>query len=154
MLALTFQIGSERLALDVRRVREVVPCVRLQPAAGAPPWLAGAFVYRGQIVHVLDLHRLVGAGECPQHLSTRIILVPHVFDGEERLLGLLAAQVADVREMPAPRQAPSRLAAPGQPDLGPLLVDGHDLIHLVDLDRLLPEPCRSLLALVPGGPPS
>ena len=64
-------------ALDIRRVREVVPRVRLRPVSGAPEWLAGLFVYRGQAVPVLDLHRLAGAGECPPHLSSRIILVPH-----------------------------------------------------------------------------
>jgi chemotaxis-related protein WspB len=151
MLTLTFQIGGERLALDVRRVREVVPHVRLQRAAGAPPWLAGAFVYRGGIVPVLDLHRLVGGGDCPPHLSTRIIIVPYRLDGEERLIGLLAAQVADVRDMP-PSPPPAGPAATDGPDLGPLLVDGRDLIHLVDLDRLLPAACRPHLALAPGGP--
>jgi chemotaxis signal transduction protein len=152
MLVLTFQIGSERLALDVRRIREVVPRVRLQPVACSPPWLVGAFVYRGQVVTVVDLHRLVGAGECPPHLSTRIILVPQVIDGEERLLGLLAAQVADLREMQPPRQGQPRLAAagqPGQPDLGPVLVDGREIVHFVDLDRLLPASYQSQLALVP-----
>ena len=41
MLVLTFQTGSERLALDVRQVREVVPQVGLQPVASGPPgWRA------------------------------------------------------------------------------------------------------------------
>jgi chemotaxis-related protein WspB len=149
MLVLTFQIGSDLLALDVRRVREVVPCVRLQRVAGSPPWLAGAFVYRGRVVPVIDLHRSIGAEEGPPRLNTRIILVPLGLDGEERLLGLLAAQVADVREMPSSSPAQARLAAPGQPDLGPVVVDGRAMVHLVDLDRLLPESYRRLLALAP-----
>ena len=36
MLALTFQVGPDRVAVDVRRVREVVPRVRLTPAVGRP----------------------------------------------------------------------------------------------------------------------
>src|SRR5579883_3328716 len=95
MLALTFQIGPNRLALDVRRAREVVPRVHLEPVAGGPDWLAGLFVYRGRVVPVIDLHRLLGAGDCPPHLSSRIILVPLGEDGA--LVGLLAAGVADVR---------------------------------------------------------
>jgi chemotaxis-related protein WspB len=149
MLVLTFQIGSDRLALDVRRVREVVPRVRLQRVACSPPWLAGVFIYRGHVVPVIDLHRLIGAAECPPHLSTRIILVPHVLDGAERLFGLLAAQVADIREMAPPSQAQTRLAVPGQPDLGPVLVTGNEIVHLVELDRLLPETYQRQLALVP-----
>ena len=36
MLALTFQVGPDRVAVDVRRIREVIPRVRLTPASGAP----------------------------------------------------------------------------------------------------------------------
>jgi chemotaxis-related protein WspB len=149
MLVLTFQVGSTRLALDVRRVREVVPRVRLQPVACGPPWLTGVFVYRGQVVPVIDLHRLVGNEECPAHLSTRIILVPHLIDGEQRLVGLLAAQVADVRDIEVPSRPQAPLTAPGRPDLGPALVDGRQLLHLVELSRLLPEAHQQQLGVVP-----
>jgi chemotaxis-related protein WspB len=160
MLVLTFQIGNDRLALDIRRVREVVPRVRLERVAGSPPWLAGLFVYRGKVVPVLDLHRLLDAGECPPHLSSRIILVPLtpqpaircVGDKgheDEVLVGLLAAQAADIRDVPdAPRAMPG-FNAPGRPDLGLTLVDEEGILHLLDLQRLLPEPVLRLVKLLP-----
>jgi chemotaxis-related protein WspB len=149
MLVLTFQVGDDRLALDIRRVREVVPRVRLERGAGSPPWLAGMFVYRGRPVPVLDLHRLLGAGECPPHLSSRIILVPLGPEGgAETLVGLLAAQVADIREVQpsGPLAALPGLHAAGQPDLGLTLVEDGGILHLLDLDRLLPQPVRNLLS--------
>ena len=147
MLVLTFQVGDDRLALDIRRVREVVPRVRLERGAGSPPWLAGMFVYRGRPVPVLDLHRLLGAGECPPHLSSRIILVPLGAEGgPETLVGLLAAQVADIREVQPSGQALPGLHAAGQPDLGLTLVEDGGILHLLDLDRLLPPPVRNLLS--------
>ncbi|MFQ3648953.1 MAG: chemotaxis protein CheW [Gemmataceae bacterium] len=142
MLALTFQIGAHRLALDIRRIREVVPRVELRPQAGGPPWLAGIFIYRGSPVPVIDLHRLLQAGECPAHLSSRIILVPV----EGGLLGLLAAQVAELREVVPPG---SDLPTLGGPELGPLVVDNGTLLHLLDLERLLPESTRSLMLRMP-----
>jgi chemotaxis-related protein WspB len=151
MLALTFQVGDTCLALDVRRVHEVVPRVRLQAVASGPPWLAGVFVYRGDVVPVIDLHRLIGSGVCPAHLSARIILVPHLLAGEQRLIGLLAAQVADVRDLEAPARAGPRLAAGGQPELGPVIVDGRRLVHLVEVGGLLPESHQRQLGLVPRG---
>jgi chemotaxis-related protein WspB len=148
MLALTFRIGDDRLALDIRQVREVVPRVRLARPAGAPPWLAGTFVYRGRAIPVIDLHRLLGAGECPPHLSSRIILVSRPGPGgEEELLGLLAARVADIREVP-----PRGQALPAAPGLGESVVLDGALVHLIDLDRLLPEAARGTLAALPGGP--
>jgi chemotaxis-related protein WspB len=146
MLALTFQIGSDRVALDVRRVRRVVPRVKLAPAPPGARGLAGQFVYRGQVVPVVDFFQLAGAGECPARLSSRIVLVPRA-DDPERLVGLLATQVADIRELPVP---PASVDAPF--GLGPPVADGAAMLRHLDVDRLLAalnlEPA---LLSVPGG---
>ena len=132
MLALTFQIGSVRVALDVRRIRRVVPRVQLLPAPAGTRGLVGLFVYRGQVVPVLDLYRLAGAGDCPPHLSSRIVLVPYP-SGSDRLVGLLATQVAEIREL---------LASPAENlesenGLGPPMVDGTGVLRVLDPDRLI-----------------
>lgn len=145
MLVLTFQVGDERLALDIRNVAEVVPRVRLRRPAGAPPWLAGCFVYRGRIVPVVDLHRLIGAGECPPHLSSRIVLVNRTDPNGAWLLGLLAARVDDVREVETAVAPLDRFTAADQPDLGPLLVDKGQMLRRLELDRLLPAPLQRLV---------
>ena len=149
MLVLTFQVGSECVAVDVRRVREVVPRVRLTASPGGPAWIAGVFVYRGQVVPVIDLHRLTGAGECPPHLSSRIILVPFPA-GSESLVGLLATQVADIRELPTPSAASEPLTAPAR--LGPAMADGTGIIRLLDPDLLLAAAGLSPTAFPGAGP--
>jgi chemotaxis-related protein WspB len=147
MLALVFQVGRDRVAVDVRLVRQVVPRVALSPVGGGPPGVAGVFVYRGRVVPVVDLHRLAGAGDCPLHLSSRIILVPHRAGGGEALVGLLATQVAEIREV-APELAQ---AAPAESDLGPVLPDGHGVLHLLDPDRVLGQFATGG-PLAPGAP--
>ena len=144
MLALTFQVGHERVALDVRRIQEVVPRVQLTPASGRPSWVAGVFVYRGQVVPVVDMHRMTGAGECPTHLSSRIIIVP-VPAGSGNLIGLLATQVADIREIPK-TDSPS-LASPTA-GLGPPMADGTAILRVLDPDRLLAN--TDLVAIAPA----
>ena len=145
MLALFFQVGPDRVAVDVRRVREVVPRVRLSVAVGGPAWVAGRFVYRGQVVPVVDLHALVGAGPCPPHLSSRIILFPWPADSGS-LVGLLATQVADIRRVDAvpPPEADADLG------LGPVVPDGPDLLRLLDPDRLLAALAARSSGLIPG----
>ena len=153
MLVLTLQIADNRLALDIHRVLEVVPRVQLRRAAGSPEWLAGLFVYRGQVVPVLDLHRLLAAGECPPHLSSRIILVPmtpgQAVSEDEPLLGLLAAQAADIRDVQPAGQPLPGLNTPGRPDLGLTLVDSSGILHLIDVERLVPAPLQQMLAVFP-----
>ncbi len=153
MLVLTFQVGNDRLALDIRRLREVVPRVQLQRAAGSPDWLAGVFIYRGRIIPVLDLHRLLGADECPPLLSSRILLVPlsspRGESTEEKLVGLLAAGVAEIRDLVPGESLLPPLNAPGEPNLGQTLADRGEILHLIDLDRFLPAAVEDQLAIVP-----
>jgi len=152
MLALTFQVGPARVAVDVARVREVVPRVRLTPATGGPPWVAGQFVYRGRVVPVVDLHRLTGAGECPPHLSSRIILFPYPPGGPESLVGLLATQVADIREIRTD-QLPPAAARADRTGLGPALPDGAGVLCLLDPDALLGQVASLSGGLIAGGVP-
>jgi chemotaxis-related protein WspB len=136
MLALIFQVGRDKVAVDVKRIREVVPRVRLSPVNGCPAWMAGVFVYRGRVVPVVDLHQLIGAGECPPHLSSRIILFPYPLDAPESLVGLLATQVAEIREI-RPGLVQPLPSEPGRPGLGPALPDGAGILRLLDPDWLL-----------------
>jgi chemotaxis-related protein WspB len=148
MLALTFQVGSDRVAVDVCRVREVVPRVRLAPVAGGPPWLAGAFVYRGRVVPVIDLYRLTGLGDCPPHLSSRIVLLPVPSVDPEATVGLLATDVANIRELSAPATPPGLPS----PSLGLAVADGNTILRVLDPDRFLPFVAPPALAAVsPAG---
>jgi chemotaxis-related protein WspB len=137
MLVLTFQAGNEKLALDLRRVREVVPRVRLTPLSGMPEWHAGVFVHRGDVVPVIDLHRLAGAEVCPPHLSSRIVLVAPRRAGA-RLVGLLASQVVATRELPIDGIAVTGRAS-DSPSFGAVVADGKGVIRVFDPDSFLPE---------------
>jgi chemotaxis-related protein WspB len=149
MTVLTFRVGAESLALSIRRVREVLPRVNLRSVGGSPDWLAGVFVYRGDVIPVIDMHRLTGACQCPPHLSSRIILVPRpTSDGREQIVGLLATQVADIREIRADESKFAAITAGTGADLGPVVADGSGTLRLVDPDRLLPAAAwKQLLAL-------
>jgi chemotaxis signal transduction protein len=145
MLLLTFKVGPESVGLDIRRVREVIPWVALQPLNGQPAWLAGSFVYHGRIVPVIDLFRLTGRGDCPIHLSSRIILLPLEGDG---LFGILAAQVAELRDVPETLAVPA--AAGNEVNLGTAVADGAAILRLLDPDHLLDVEGRTRLALAAG----
>ncbi len=147
MLVLTFQIGSERVGLDIQTVREVVPQVRLKPLHGGPPWLAGVFVFRGMVVPVIDLHDLTGQGPCPQHLSSRIILVPQTdpHTGVERLLGLLTSRVSELRTLSAGFSTIAQTLTPGGIGLGTVITDELGIFRLLDPDKLLPPADRERL---------
>ncbi|MCS6866554.1 MAG: chemotaxis protein CheW [Gemmataceae bacterium] len=147
MLGLVFQVGADKVAVDVRRVREVIPRVRLTVIHGAPPWIAGVFIYRGRVVPVVDLHELAGVGACPALLSSRIILFPYPLDVPEALVGLLATQVAEIRPI-KPGVAQPIPGPPGRPSLGPALADGEGILRLLDPDWLLAQVAQGAGGLI------
>ncbi len=150
MLGLVFQVGANKVAVDVRRVREVVPRVRLASVHGGPSWMAGVFVYRGRVVPVIDLHALVGVGACPPHLSSRIILFPYPSDAPDSLVGLLATQVAEIREIKTDVAHPIPGPA-GRTSLGPALADGEGVLRLLDPDWLLSQVAAGAGGLIATG---
>jgi chemotaxis-related protein WspB len=150
MLALIFQVGPDKVAVDVRRIREVVPRVKLTAVHGVLPWVAGVFVYRGRVVPVIDLHALAGVGECPPHLSSRIILFPYPLEEPESLVGLLATQVNEIREI-QPGIAQSIPGPSGRPSLGPALADGESILRLLDPDWMLSQVTAGSNGLIEAG---
>ncbi|HTB63261.1 MAG TPA: chemotaxis protein CheW [Opitutales bacterium] len=100
MLAVLFNLGAQRRGLATAAVERIVPALPLTAAPGAPSFVAGTFVYRGQIVPVIDLQRISSGPPVPPLLSTRIILVRlPTISNAPRLLGLLAGGVNDVRDI-------------------------------------------------------
>lgn len=138
MRALKFHVGQEQVGLDIRRVHALVPRVRLTALSGAAVWLVGTFVYRGELVPVIDLYRFTGQGECPNDLSSRIILVrPREGLGLPAILGLLASHVVEIRDVGDTSTPIEPLRSVGSHDLGPVMIDGDTALRILDPERLL-----------------
>lgn len=146
MLFLLFQLGTDRYALDVRQVAEVLPVVSIKLIPQARPAIAGIFNYRGAPVPVIDLNQLMSNRPAQQRLSTRIILV-HYPDrsGEPRLLGLIAEQVKATMRRDVADFVDAGVRADATPYLGPVASDATGLVQWIEVDKLLPETIQDLL---------
>src|SRR5262245_7266586 len=99
MPALLFEAGGQRYGLDVSHIIEILPAVPLRGLAGVPYYVAGLLRYRGAVVPVLDISRLLGGASAVSRLSTRLVIVRYKIPGTpgipgapaagERVLGLL-----------------------------------------------------------------
>jgi chemotaxis-related protein WspB len=146
MLFLIFELGSDRYALDVRQVAEVLPLVTVKRIPQAPPAVAGLFDYRGAAVPLVDMSQLALGRPAERRLSTRIILL-HCRDatGEARLLGLIAERTTQtVRREPAEFRM-SAVTSDAAPYLGPVATDARGLLQWIDPSTLLPASVRDLL---------
>jgi chemotaxis-related protein WspB len=160
MLILTFTAGGNCYGVDVAQVVELVPRVELRTIPHAPGFLAGFLGYRGQVVPVIDLGLLLGAGPCPDRLSTRIILVkpepgnhnqteedragplgepgpPRLDENSGRgLLGLIAEQVGDLFRVPPENVVPAPVSLPQTPYLDTIAQTDQGFVPLIGIPKL------------------
>jgi chemotaxis-related protein WspB len=146
MLFLLFELGSDRYALDVRQVAEVLPLVGVKEIPGVPAAMNGLVNYRGAPVPVIDLSQLMLGRPSAKRLSTRIVLVHYPDDaGQTHLLGLIAERATQtVRHEPGDFVA-SGVTSADTPCLGPVVTDAHGLLQWIDARALLPPSFRDLL---------
>lgn len=141
MLAILFSLGSNRYAVDSRRVIEIVPLPALTAVPHAPECIAGQFDYRGTIVPVLDLRHLVEGKACVAELGTRIAIIHY----GEHLLGLMAEKLTEVRRLEEEGTQAAPVSSGDAPYLGRMLAEERDLIQFVKVEELLKPAVRKIL---------
>lgn len=159
MLYLLFQIGSDRYALEASHAVEVIPFVALKRIPHAPRGVAGIFNYRGQPVPAIDLCELTSGRPARERLSTRIILVEsssaqplRAAAGENRLLGLIAEHATEIFRRDERDFRDTGVKVGDAPYLGPVVMDEHGAIQLLQAQHLLTERVRELLFAPTSGP--
>ncbi len=92
----TFALADEVYAIESRYVQAVVRLVELSPLPGAEPPVFGVTAWRGGLLTILDLRRVLGLSvAAPDDLSRLIVL------GEDRpAFGILADAVQDLVTLP------------------------------------------------------
>jgi chemotaxis-related protein WspB len=139
-LFLLFWLGSERYALEVHDIAEILPLRAFKQVPATPPWVAGVFSHRGAPVPVIDLSRLAVGTASAARASTRLVLVNyrHRERGTTHVLGLLLERAVDTRYLSAGAFASDGLDHTDARYLGPVahLPDG--AVQWVRIDGLLP----------------
>jgi purine-binding chemotaxis protein CheW len=133
---LVFRVGSERFAVELSAVDEVIDLPAPQPVPDAPPALLGIAMLRGELIAVYDLRPLLrapgGAGPAQGAL---------LFARGGRTVGLAIDDVYDALLVEQRELRP----APGVDGSDALLLGlvrrGPDLIAVLDADALLAAVC-------------
>ena len=96
LFVLEFLLAHEHYAAEVRYIREAHPLRSLCPVPCTPPFILGIVNIRGQILPVVDIKRLFDLPEKGITNLNRVLVV----ESGATLFGLLADEVAGVREVP------------------------------------------------------
>jgi purine-binding chemotaxis protein CheW len=106
---LTFTLGDEVFAMDIRTVREIIQHASMTVVPLMPPFVRGVINLRGAVVPVIDLQSRFGRGEAVVGKKTCIIVFDASRDGEKMELGLMVDAVSEVIEI-----APALIELPPQ----------------------------------------
>lgn len=98
----TFYCGEQRLGLMRNEIVEALDGAQIRPIPNAPAWHAGLLMYRELPLPVIDLGRLLNAG---QGTNTRNVIVVRATDTGQ-LFGLLVEELADIPEIAVSRILP------------------------------------------------
>ncbi len=114
---LTFKLGAEVFALEVKKVREVLDFTTITKIPRTPEFLRGVINLRGSVVPVVDLRLGFGLDSVEPTVNTCIIVVEVVMAQETIIVGALADAVEEVIDIDASDiQPPPRLGSAIQTD--------------------------------------
>lgn len=91
-----FRIGGVDYALDIMRVREIIPPRPITPVPRAPAFVEGVIRLRGEVIPVLDVRRRLGLPAEPYGRRTRFLVV----NVARRRIGLVVDDVCEVLRVP------------------------------------------------------
>ncbi len=107
---LTFTLGDEVFAMDIRTVREIIQVGPMTTVPLMPGFVRGVINLRGAVVPVIDLHARFGRSPAKLSKKTCIVIFDstRVTDGSsERVeLGLMVDAVSEVIEIAAAQIEP------------------------------------------------
>ena len=93
---LTFSLGDEVFAMDIRCVREIIPHGHMTTVPLMPAFVRGVINLRGSVVPVIDLQSRFGRPRAQIGKKTCIIIFDATLADEMVELGLLVDSVSEV----------------------------------------------------------
>ena len=97
---LTFSLGDEVFAMDIRAVREIIQYSTMTVVPLMPAFVRGVINLRGSVVPVIDLQSRFGREVATVGKKTCVIIFDASRDGEKLELGLMVDSVSEVIEIP------------------------------------------------------
>ena len=107
----TFRVGGEDYAIDIMRVREIIPPLPVTPVPRAPSFVEGVIRLRGDVLPVVDVRRRLGLPVTSPTRKTKVLIV----NVARRQIGLVVDEVTEVLRLPRSeiRPAPALVGGDG-----------------------------------------
>ncbi len=140
---LTFALGDEVFALDIRSVREIIQVCAMTSVPLMPDFVRGVINLRGAVVPVVDMRLKF---RLPAEYDAFTVMI--VLNMASAVVGIVVDSVSDVSAFTSAQLKPA-------PELGKTVdarfltgigMDGERMVLLLDIDEMLKAEAMSLVA--------
>lgn len=130
-----FELRRQELAFSIADVRETLPLLPISHVFLTPPWLAGIFSLRGEIVPAIDLAVVLGLSRTVVGDDARIVVVEH----GAKVAGILVERLCELRTIDEAtiEPPPAGLQAEVAAILRGIVATPTGTVRILDLDALL-----------------
>jgi len=101
----TFGAGESRMACNINRISEILPCPQSTPVPGAKPWITGLANVRGELLTIVDLAWFLTGVRTPVTARSRLLAT----NLNKAPIGLLIDEVFGQRHFLESDSAPAQL---------------------------------------------
>ena len=137
MLFLLLYLESDCYALDANHVVEILPLVGIKQLQ-SPQRIVGTINYHGTFVPVVDFSELILGRRASARLSTRILLLRCLGDGEPaRLLGLIGEKATETMRCEPTDFVSAGITNDDAPYLGAIATRPQGLVQRIEVNKLL-----------------
>ena len=151
MMVLLLKHDSDRYAIDVSRVVEVIPNVPLQAFPRAPVYVRGLLNYRGYVVPVIDLAVLIDDKVTVSSLSSRLIVV--AFENKQ-YVALLAENVTETLKVTEDLFSTTSVNRGNVSFVDGVAIDAYGMLQRINIDAILPDDIKSVIESCSGQSPA
>jgi len=94
MQVIEFNLGTDRFAIDIQNIKEIVEYSRIRPLPNSPPHIKGIIDLRGEITTIIDLALFMNQASQTSEEKKRIIILDTIEKSHK--LGFLVDNVHSV----------------------------------------------------------
>jgi purine-binding chemotaxis protein CheW len=136
----TFRLGDTLFALDILRIKEIIPARRLSSLASPSRYLDGVITLRGEVIPVMNMRKRFGLPPAADETANKLILVRLV----RQVLALAVDEVLEVITIPvAELKSPPETNGVGRECILGVCLAADSVFMVMDIDTL-PEPSEYL----------
>jgi len=130
-----FRLGDEEFAIDIMRIKQIIPPQRITKVPKAPRFVEGVVELRGSILPIVDLRRRFDLPNLELTRASKYIIVSI----EGRLVGLVVDAVSQVLRVPRTdvKPPPEFGPAAGPNFFSGVYQIGGRMVMILDLDQIL-----------------